>query len=64
MICSMRQKSHKGGQVILSLTYEVLDLMWSVCKGPEVEKELRIFKELKEDMWSWSRNSKYEIVQR
>ena len=64
MVCGMRQKSRKGGQLILSLSYEVLDLMWSVCKGLEVEKELHMFKELKEDLWSWSRNSKYGIVQR
>lgn len=24
----------------------------SVCKGPEVEKELSILKELKEELWS------------
>lgn len=60
------KKNHREGQeehlwrgkIEVNLKQEVPNLMWSVCKGPEVEKELSILKELKKELWSWSRKSK------
>lgn len=39
-------------------------LKWSLCNGPEVEKELSIVKKLKEDLCSCSKDSKEGSIQR